>query len=297
METLTNCCICKSILPTEPHITAKDYLVSGQLFYIIRCDSCGFLMTNPRPTYNSIGKYYHSEAYISHTDSRTNLQDVLYQLVKRYMLKRKLQVLKKHTPKQKSKLLDYGCGTGSFVETASKSGFNTVGYEPSEDAFLIAKQKGLNVLNNEQKLFSYATGEYDIITLWHVLEHVHDFRRILDKFYTLLNDKGILVIAVPMANSADALYYRELWAAYDLPRHLYHFTKDTLMHACALSGFSLQNTKALPFDSYYVALLSEKHQQAKLPVIKALYHGSVSNIKAWLNKSPWSSQIFIFKKS
>lgn len=253
-------------------------------------------MTNPRPGNRQISQYYQSEAYISHTDSSKKFIDRIYQMVKRIMLKRKIQLLNKHTGNLATKLLDYGCGTGSFIEAASRAGYNTVGYEPEENAFLIAKEKGLKVLRNKQKLFNSATGEYGIITLWHVLEHVHDFTAILDIFYTLLKDNGILVIAVPMANSADALYYREQWAAYDLPRHLYHFTKETLTNACRISGFTLQTTKALPFDSYYVALLSEKNKQATLPALKALYNGSVSNVKAWFKQNPWSSQIFVFKK-
>lgn len=296
METLTNCLLCSTPLPVNPYITARDHLVSGKKFSIVRCDKCTFLLTNPRPYADEIAHFYQSEAYISHTDKSRSLHDFLYHKVKSFMLKKKTRLLKKHTSKRNAKIMDFGCGTGSFLQAAAKAGFQAEGFEPGEVANTIAKAKGLRILASPDELFVKQTKKYDLITLWHVLEHVHDFPGILHKFHTLLVEKGILIIAVPMSNSTDAKHYKEHWAALDVPRHLYHFTDTTLTKACQDAGFKLIRKHPMAFDSYYVSLLSEKHMGSRIAFLKAFYHGSVSNIKALLNKAPWSSEIFVFEK-
>ncbi len=276
-------------------MTARDYLVSGKDFHIVACEKCSLLLTNPRPSPDKIQQYYQSKAYISHTDKSTSFDDFLYHKVKGFMLKRKIRLLKKHTLTEKPKILDFGCGTGAFLRAAINAGFEAEGYEPGEDAQSVAKGKGITIVNDEA-LFKNKTKYYDIITLWHVLEHIHKFPSILNNFNTLLSDNGMLVIAVPMANSADAKHYKQHWAAYDLPRHLYHFTHKTLNRACQNAGFNLIDKQPMVFDSFYVSLLSEKHVGSKFPLLKAFYQGSISNIKAIFNKSPWSSEVFVFKK-
>lgn len=296
METLLNCPICKTPLPDKPIIIARDYLVSGKIFHIVQCSDCGFRLTNPRPGIGEISQYYNSEAYISHTEKTKSIHDFLYHFVKGIMLKRKLRLLKKHTAENQKCLLDYGCGTGSFLKAAADSGFKPSGFEPNRNARQILNEKGFNVIESDKILYKYDTAKYDIITLWHVLEHIHDFPGILHKFYTLLKRDGLLVIAVPISDSGDAVHYQQHWAAYDLPRHLYHFTHNTLIRACNTAGFQIIDKKPLPFDSYYVSLLSEKHLRSKFQFIKALFQGSISNIKAVFKQSPWSSQVFVFKK-
>jgi 2-polyprenyl-3-methyl-5-hydroxy-6-metoxy-1,4-benzoquinol methylase len=296
METLSNCPVCKTPLPGKSIIVARDYLVSGKTFHIVQCFDCGFRLTNPRPGLDEISLYYNSKAYISHTEKTKSTFDFLYHLVKGIMLKRKLRLLKKHTKENQKCLLDYGCGTGSFLMAAADSGFKPSGFEPNPNAQRVLTRKGLSVVENDKILYKYNTAKYDIITLWHVLEHIHDFPGILYKFHTLLKSDGLLVIAVPISNSHDAVHYQQNWAAYDLPRHLYHFTQDTLTRACRAAGFEIIDKKPLPFDSYYVSLLSEKHLGSKFWFLKAIFQGSVSNIKAFLKLSPWSSQIFVFRK-
>lgn len=296
METLTNCPLCNTQLPANPYITGRDYLVSGKAFNIVSCENCSFLLTNPRPRPGEMHEYYQSEAYISHTDNSRSFDDFLYHFVKGFMLKRKTGLLKKHTTANQSKILDFGCGTGGFLKAAVNAGFDAEGFEPGEVAQRAARGKGLTILNDAAALFKNETKKYDIITLWHVLEHIHGFPSMLLNFNTLLLDTGILVIAVPMAKSADAKHYKQHWAAYDVPRHLYHFTHKTLTSACKNAGFYLIDKQPMVFDSYYVSLLSEKHIGSKLPLLKAFYRGSVSNIKAILKKTPWSSEVSVFKK-
>ena len=296
METLTNCLLCNTPLPVNPYITACDHLVSGETFNIVRCEKCTFLLTNPRPQADEIKHFYQSEAYISHTDKSRSMDDILYHQVKRFMLKRKLRLLKKHTTTKQVNILDFGCGTGGFLQAAGKAGFQAEGFEPGEVAKRVAMDKGLSLYENHETLFKKGAHKYDMITLWHVLEHIHDFPVILDKFYTLLADNSFLLIAIPMVNSYDAQHYKQFWAAYDVPRHLYHFSRKTIIKACKNAGFKLIDKQPMVFDSYYVSLLSEKHRGSKIPFLKAFYHGSVSNLNALFNKSPWSSEVFVFKK-
>lgn len=296
METLTHCPLCNTTLKGLMYLQACDYLVSGQTFNIEKCPACDFLLTNPRPTIQEIKKYYQSPDYISHTDHKVSFQDVLYQKIKQFMLKRKLKLLKKHTKEDVKMLLDYGCGTGDFVLAAGKSGFNAMGFEPEPKANMKAQEKGAMVFKNERELLSNHTQCYDVITLWHVLEHLHKLQENMQAFNKLLKPGASLVLAVPMANSADAQFYNEYWAALDVPRHLYHFTQSSIEDLCNANGFKIVEKKGLFFDSFYVSLLSEKHKKRKAASVFAMFRGLQSNMKAMRKKTPWSSEVFICKK-
>ena len=297
METIGHCLVCKTRVGGKIYLQPRDYLVTGRTFSIVQCEDCGFLFTSPRPSRAEIHKYYASSEYVSHTDKSRNFQEFVYQLVKRYMLQRKLRLLKKHTTANMNRILDYGCGTGSFIKLAQKAGFDVTGLEPSEGARKTASQKGLKVLSSDESVFTNHTETFDAVTLWHVLEHLHSFPGILDKFYTKLSDSGVLILALPMANSADAKQYGAYWAALDVPRHLYHFTPDTIVRVCNEKGFKLLQRRPLLFDSFYVSLLSDKNKKSRCATIKALYSGIVSNITAMLSPQPYSSEIFVFHKA
>lgn len=255
------------------------------------------MLTNPRPNTAEIFDYYASEDYVSHSDRRNNIREFLYHKTKKYMLGRKIKLLKKHVNIESALVLDYGCGTGDFVIAAEKAGYKSIGYEPLHVARERAVIKGAKIITDKNNIFGKCPQKYHAITLWHVLEHLHDFPKILDKLYTTINNSGVLVIALPMANSTDALYYKKYWAAFDLPRHLYHFVPETIMAACEKSGFEFIERKGMPFDSFYISLLSEKYKQSKITLINAFYVGLLSNLKAVVQQKPWSSEIFVFRKS
>lgn len=288
--------ICGSELQGNTYLRAQDKLYSGDTYKIEKCLSCGFLFTNPRPTEHEIIKFYHSEEYISHYDKPKSILDRIYRLIKRVMLKRKILLIRKYLETPGKKILDYGCGTGSFVIAAANAGFSSAGYERDDKARMISKQNGAEVLASKNQVFENNTNSFDVITLWHVLEHLHDFPQILKDFYRVLKPGGLIIIAVPIANSADSEHYKEHWAAWDLPRHLLHFTPGTLIKVCNEAGFNLVKRKGMPFDSFYVSLLSEKHKKSKAGIFKAFLIGAYSNIKAIMRVSPWSSEIFIFNK-
>ena len=304
MEELNHCLICRKSLISKHKesermlfLVAGDALVSKKKFKIEACPFCGFLFTNPRPTQNEIKAYYHSEAYISHTEKKQSLRDRLYFYVQKIMLAKKFRLLNKHTNPKQRKLLDYGCGSGTFLKESVIRGYDSVGYEPEQIARKKAQAKGLLVADRNEKVLGIDTQAYDIISLWHVLEHLHEFPSILNDFYTKLSPDGILLIAVPMAESADAVYYKNNWAGWDLPRHLFHFTRESLVKSCNQAGFKLIQNKGMPFDSYYVSWLSEQQINNPIAPIKAFLIGTWSNVKAIIGKTPWSSEIFVFRKT
>ncbi|MFW6272380.1 MAG: class I SAM-dependent methyltransferase [bacterium] len=302
MDYLTSCPIClseKIILKSK----SQDWLLSKEYFTVMECTDCSFLFTNPRPSADSLPKYYLSTEYISHTDSRKKFTDHLYFLVKRYMFQRKFKLLKpflSNSDPKSHKILDFGCATGDFVLFLSKKGVKSVGYEPEKNAVLKAKNKGIDVIDhisqlNKEKYKNY----FSIITLWHVFEHLPDPSQSVNLLKSLLNDNGIIVMALPNYQSFDAKFYGADWAAWDVPRHLNHFNEKTISFLMKKKGFSLVKKKGMPLDAFYVSLLSEKNLGNKgfWALLKAFFVGLYANFHAVVNQYPYSSQIYIFKKS
>jgi len=291
MEALEICPVCNND-KWNLKLECTDYLVSGKVFGISLCEHCGLLATNPRPPANEIGKYYKAESYISHTDTDKGIISKIYKTVRNITIKKKYNLLRKYMPEAKN-ILDVGCGTGYFLSYCREQGMQVTGVEPDIDArkFCVENQK-LDVyeeqfLKNNQNLF-------DIITLWHVLEHVHDLNARISELKAILSEKGILIIALPNPLSHDALHYNKYWAAYDVPRHLYHFTPDVIKKLLDNHGFSCLSVKPMKYDAYYVSMLSEQHKRGKPSLLPAVFRGFLSNCKA--KPENYSSQIYIFSR-
>ena len=269
-------------------------MVSQEEFTITRCGNCNLLYTNPRPGEGEGQAYYLSEDYISHTGNRRNLMEKIYHLVRREMLSRKKKLLNYLLPGKK-RVLDIGCGTGEFLKHIQDSDNEVIGYEPMATARQKAIENGIHVLAYEHQLDE--TPKVDVITLWHVLEHIPDFDKKLLKYHQLLNDRGVLILALPQWKSFDASFYQKYWAAWDVPRHLYHFDQQVLQAACKKAGFTLKQINALPFDAYFISLLSEKYKKNRLGFLRAMIIGTLSGLLAMSGRRPWSSQIFVFGKN
>ncbi len=267
----------------------KDHFLSKEDFRLELCDSCHLLFTNPRPSLERIGDYYKSEEYVSHSSTKKGLINRVYSWVRSYTLKQKVSLLQELTSGRK--LLDIGAGTGHFLAQAKNSGFEVLGLEPDEDARKVAfaengiELKDLSLLHNLDQ-------QFDAVTMWHVLEHVYNLQEDLQKIVSLVNHKGVLIIAVPNYTSFDAQHYKEFWAAYDVPRHLYHFSPKSLIPLVESKGLKFEKMLPMKFDSYYVSMLSEKYKGGSM--LKAMRTGFLSNRKAKEGKS--SSQIYIFRK-
>ncbi|MDT0685512.1 class I SAM-dependent methyltransferase [Autumnicola psychrophila] len=269
-------------------LSCKDYLVSGEEFDLFWSDKYEILETKPAPL--DLSFYYSSDNYISHTDSKETFREKLYQRVKNFMLNKKLGWIKKY--KMSGKLLDVGAGTGDFLIEAKKQGFTAYGVEPNETARGVAFHKDVNL---EKSFKDLEDTNFDVISMWHVLEHIPDQEKEITSLYNLLNDDGILIVAVPNFKSYDATFYKEYWAGYDVPRHLYHFSQNGLTSFFFDNNFELVEKRPLIFDSYYVSLLSEKHKTGSWNYFRAFYTGLKSNMKA-RSSSEYSSLVYFFRK-
>jgi 2-polyprenyl-3-methyl-5-hydroxy-6-metoxy-1,4-benzoquinol methylase len=290
LKQITNCPICGA-QEFVPFLTCKDYTVSQESFNIVSCKACNFKFTNPRPSDSEIGKYYKSETYVSHSDTKKGLINRLYHAVRSRTLKQKLDLISGYV--SRGTILDYGCGTGMFLKTCSDAGWKSYGFEPDPDARKMSTDKDLTVVDSKEAL---SGKKFDIITLWHVLEHVTDLEETLQFFSDSLSDQGRLIIAVPNYTSADAKYYGAFWAGYDVPRHIYHFEINTLKKLLSRFNFTLQETKPMVFDSYYVSMLSEKYKTGSINYFKAFISGFKSNNEA-KDPSQYSSVIYVFKRA
>lgn len=293
MHSYNQCPVCLSENFKEV-LQAKDHTVSKKDFSIAHCDNCTFRFTNPVPTQEEIGPYYQSDEYISHSDTNKGLINKAYQIVRKRTLKQKRRIIKRFTGKPSGALLDIGAGTGAFLNTMKNANWQVTGVEPDENARAKAKENWNLDLNPIEDFFQLEEGKYDAVTMWHVLEHVHELEAYLEKIFKLLKKDGKYIVAVPNYTSWDAGKYQEMWAAYDVPRHLYHFSPDSLQHLVERKGFKLVDIKRMPYDSFYVSMLSEKNQNGS--TIRGVWNGFCSWIASWSKKSRCSSIIYLIEK-
>lgn len=270
----------------------KDYAVSGKSFPICQCADCTFLFTQDIPSKSDISLYYQSDSYISHSDSKKGIVNKLYHIVRNYTIRQKVSLIKGKSSSKNGKLLDVGCGTGSFLDAMKKEGWDAIGMEPDEKARNFAKSKGLQIYDADY-MEQLDVNAFDIVTLWHVLEHIHDLQSNLERFRNAITNDGKLIVAVPNHLSFDAKYYGKYWAAYDVPRHLYHFSPKSLEILMARFSFELVEVRPMWFDSFYVSMLSEKYKNGSF--VKAFFIGMLSNLFSLWKKNRCSSLIYIFK--
>lgn len=286
-------CLCCGNSPLVPVLSVTDHSVSGETFSLHECSSCGFRLTANAPDAAHIGPYYASEDYISHTNTNRGIINRLYQLARIFTLRGKKKLVIDASRQQKGNLLEVGAGTGYFAETMVKAGWQVTALEPDAGARQVARERAALELLPAEQLFQLSAASFDVITLWHVLEHVHDLSAYLSQFYRLLKPGGCLIIAVPNYTSADASHYGTFWAAYDVPRHLYHFSPDSMQQLLSRHQFALSDTLPMWLDALYVALLSEKYKSKRSRFLAGLFRGILSNGSAWLNRKNTSSLIYV----
>jgi 2-polyprenyl-3-methyl-5-hydroxy-6-metoxy-1,4-benzoquinol methylase len=278
-------------------LTCTDHFVSGEKFSIKECRSCGFKITEDVEDEENIGHYYHSEEYISHSNTSKGLVNAVYHRVRKFMLKRKRQLVERAAGMRIGQILDVGAGTGYFLNEMSQNGWQTSGTEKSSEARQFAKSEFRLDLNETRDLFKMKDKTFDVITLWHVLEHIHEPEKNMHAFQRLLKREGKLIIAVPNHLSYDARHYKEFWAAYDVPRHIWHFAPMQMKLFGEKYNFKLSGIKTMPFDSFYVSMLSEKYEKSNLPFFGGIIHGKISWLNSLVNPKNCSSVIYIFEKN
>lgn len=269
----------------------KDHFLTQEEFEVVETSTKGVYKTSPIPS--DLSKYYESEDYISHHQDSGSIKEKLYKFLQSFNLKYKKTILLDRVHKG-SRVLDYGCGAGEFVKYIEND-FNTFGFEPNADARNAAQNKISKavILDDIQ---SIEDNSLDAITLWHVFEHIENQDEILEVFNKKLKEKGLLIIAVPNSTSYDAKHYKEYWAAYDVPRHVYHFSKKGMETLISKKpNWKMRKIKPLVLDSFYISMLSEKYKKSPLFWLKAIIHGTISNVKA-LFSNEFSSLIYIIEK-
>jgi 2-polyprenyl-3-methyl-5-hydroxy-6-metoxy-1,4-benzoquinol methylase len=274
-------------------VTCRDHTVSGESFRIVECDRCGFRFTNPRPSANEIGRYYESEDYTPHQDTSRGLIDRLYRWVRLYTLRSKYRLITSLMAAPPGRLLDFGCGTGEFLNLCQSRGWETRGLEPDPTAQdVAAEQYGLSVDAPDQ-IQSIPDDHFDIITLWHVLEHVPELSKTVEQLKRTLAPGGTLVVAVPNCASFDAQFYGQYWAAYDVPRHLYHFRPDDIRRLFDSSGMTVSDIRPMRLDAFYVSLLSEQYRDGWLPRAPLVAFWSI--LSAARHEHRHSAQLYLIR--
>ncbi len=288
-------CPCCDSTAIKEVLTAEDYTVSHEKFTIWECEDCALRFTQSIPDIHAIGAYYKSENYISHSDTQEGCINRLYHKVRRHTLKTKYNLIRKETGMQTGYLLDVGAGTGAFINHMRLNKWQVTGLEPDAQARTKAKDLYNLDLKSSHMLFDLPRESFDVITMWHVLEHVHDLHSYIQQLKTLLKKDGRLFIAVPNYTSLDAKAYGKYWAAYDVPRHLYHFSPASVKKLVSMHGMSVESIHAMWFDSFYISMLSEQYKNAKNNLPRAFINGFRSNTKALLNNQNCSSLIYVVR--
>lgn len=291
-EILEQCPICSS-RNFNPYMEITDWFFSGEKFSLVKCVKCGLIFINPRPLVEKIGIYYASAEYLSHGLRKKRIIDSIYGLIRKQSIRIKFNLVKSFI--SGSNILDIGCGTGEFLTYCNEHGFKAWGVEPNKRGRNFALQNNLNVADSLHNL-DILQGRVDCITMWHVLEHIHDLNETMGEIHDLLSDDGILVIAVPNCNSLDARYFKEYWAAYDVPRHLYHFSKETFSQLAIKFGYDIIKVIPQKFDAYYVSMLSIKYKYNKMHSWLFPIYGFWFNLRSHYNENRYSSLIFVLNK-
>lgn len=277
-------------------LETKDYSISKESFVLQRCQDCTFVFTVGVPDENDADIYYESDSYISHSDTKKGPVNYVYHFVRDLMLVRKRRLIMKLL-KGSGSLLDIGTGTGYFLHIMQKAGFTVSGMEKNRRARQFTLDHfDIHCYTPEDFMTLAAVEEFDVVTMWHVLEHLYEPDQYLEKIKNVLKNSGFLIIALPNVDSYDAKHYQQYWAGYDVPRHLWHYSPETFKKFAKNNGFRVLRLKRLPFDSFYISLLSEQYKRQKAGWIPGLFHGKISWLKSLFDAGKSSSVIYILQK-
>lgn len=277
----------------QTYLKVKDYFLTQEDFELIQCEGCGLLFTVPRPPANEIGKYYESVDYYSHQQNKKGFVPRIYEAVKSRNLKYKTQLAIGGLPV--GRLLDIGCGVGDFLVHVKNAGWEVAGIEPSSQAKSIAQERLGMLPLDPSDTASLSDHSYDVITMWHVLEHVDDLKSQLSELSRLLKPGGRLIIALPNYQSFDCQHYKSYWAGWDVPRHLNHFRPVVIRSIVTSCGIEFVDIQKLKWDAYYISYLSEKYLRHSLPLLRGVWWGFLSNAKAH-RSGLYSSLVYRFTK-
>ncbi len=279
-----------------PCFSCKDHLTTGESFALVKCPACGFVLTQDFPGEEEIGRYYEAPEYISHSDTHKGLTNTLYHQARKMALRSKAGIVNRHTPHKPGVLLDIGSGTGYFLNKMKSLHYTVLGIEKSDTARQYARKKFDLDCRNSTFLYEMAPKTQDVVTLWHVLEHLEPLNRAMEQLNRILKDDGVAIIALPNKNSFDATHYKAQWAAYDVPRHLWHFSPSDFAFLADKHGFNVIKTKPMFLDIFYISMLSEKNRGHRLAGITGVVKGAFFFLRTLVRKEKCSSLIYVLKK-
>jgi len=278
-------------------LDCRDHFLSGDTFNLFRCSTCGFIFTQGHPEAEESQKYYESEEYVSHDDKAKGLTNRLYYLARDIMLKRKRKLVMRMTGLSRGSILDTGCGTGHFAGEMKKAGWDVTGIEPNLKARKYA-EKNFNIKTLEPgEMASLADCSFDCVTLWHVLEHIHDLKEYMTHLQRILKPDGICLVALPNTSSYDCLHFREYWAAWDVPRHLWHFNPGSFVPFASMTGFLTVEIRTMPLDIIYISVLSSRYKTSAFPFLTGMLKGSWFMVKSLINRQASGSLIYVLAKT
>lgn len=292
----TNSCPVCGNAELIPFLTCKDYLATQEMFEIMHCKACGFAFTQDFPSEDVIEKYYDAPEYISHSDTNKGIINILYHLARKIALRSKSKIVLKYTSVKTGTLLDIGSGTGYFLDKMKAKKWIVTGVEKSDAARMYAKQKFDINCQNSEYLYEISGKTKDVITMWHVLEHLEHLNSVMEHLHKIVKNDGTIIIALPNKDSLDAVSYKQYWAAYDVPRHLWHFSPSDFIHLANRHQFDVIDIKPMYFDAFYISMLSEKNKGTLLGTFIGLVKGGLFFLRSLKNKKACSSLIYILKK-
>ncbi len=293
MEEIKQCPICGNE-DFKQLLNCVDYFLTKETFNLVSCKNCEFVFVNPRPSQNELSRYYDTPEYISHSGTRRGFVNYLYLKIRNITLKKKFNLVNKVSSGKS--ILDIGCASGELLNYFKQKNWTTLGIEPDEKARNFSRTNFNLQVEPENHLNNISDKSFDAISMWHVLEHVSELKKRMEQITRIIKDDGTIIIALPNHLSYDAEFYKSYWAAYDVPRHLYHFSQKNIEQLFSNYGFKMISLLPMKFDSYYVSMLSEKYKTGKQSFVKGLYRGYISNLYARKRSNNYSSLIYVFKK-
>ena len=290
LTNIENCPVCGGG-SHQKFLEAEDHNVSNDRFNIVECSDCSFRFTNPIPTEDTIGEYYKSENYVSHSGTKKGFVNRVYHIVRSRAIKQKENLAAKYS--KEKVILDIGCGTGDFLGYCKSQNWKTLGLEPDQSARKIALESNAIEAKDLSHLYEIESNTFDVISMWHVLEHVYNLNEDIEQYKKILKKEGVLIVAVPNCSSKDAEHYKSSWAAYDLPIHLYHFRPDNMKQLFSKHGMEVVEILPMKFDSYYISMISEKYKGGN--IFSGFINGLRSNVAANSKNNRYSSQIYVIR--
>ena len=279
-----------------PYANCTDFTVSKESYTLLRCPECGVVYTLDPPSEDEMTRYDKLNLKLKLGDKPKGLTQKLYYRVRAYMLGWKARMVEKLAYRTRGSLLNYGAKTGFFSHKMERRGWKVTSVERYHEERLFSLEMFHHRMIDVPEMDSLHAGTFDVITMWHVFEHTHHPNELLSRFYELLRPGGILVMACPNIRSTDAMHYGPYWAAYDVPRHLWHFDPNSINILAHRHGFTLMHHEKMPFDSFYISVLSEKHMRHKLAFIRGILYGLHSWRISLTRRSRSSSIVYVFRK-